>query len=269
MHRKRKYRYQRKSKLLIFSIVIILTIITSTAYGSLSRDLNITSVASIRNILSNLEFRYEYNTSTQGAWTNYSYDIEIENTSSSSVFAWDFVITSPDDVRDLSCWGMICTLNNGTIRLVNESYNGLINPGEIVTAGLSFRTRDDNYVIEPEPDLPDEDEEFAENVLVTSNMTNSWQSGNRMIWQYDVVVANNNDESTRTWSFDLIKSRHDQIESAWNINYVVVSNTLVSVSNESWNGSIPANGSISFGMQISTRRNDTFDFVVENIQAVK
>ena len=264
---RRKRRADKKKKL-IFSLIFVFAFISSTAYAALSSDVNIMGIASIRNIVSNLEFRYEYSTSTQGAWTNYSYEVEIENTSSSAVYSWDFIISAPEDVRDLSCWGIVCNLNSNTINLSNESYNGFLNPGDVAQGGITFRTRDPNYVIEPEPDDPEPDDDFAENVEVIATPGNNWQSGNRRIWQYEVTVTNNNDEATRTWSFDLIKSRHDQIESAWNINYVV-STELISISNESWNGNIPANGSISFGMQISTRRNDTFDFVIENINAIK
>ena len=278
----RKPRFRRK-KDLIFIVIFVAAFLSTTAYAALYKDLNISGIARITNSTSNLEFRHSVSTTTQGPWTNYNFEIEVENISFRAVDSWLFTISVPDDIRNLECFDIVCTLNGNTMALSNDSSNSLIMPGEVVVASMTFRTRDGDYEIDPEPDPdpdpdpepdpdpdpdPDDpiDEDFEENILVTTILVNNYTQGRDQFYEYELTIENNNEQTpTSSWSFQVPLEGRSEFSSASNVNYVVSSN-MVEFSNTSSNGTINPGSSTTLNLNFVTHRNDTFSLVVENFE---
>ncbi len=266
---RRRVRKKRQKKFHNFWLLIFLIsfFMFGLGYAMLSQEIEMTGTANI-NIAgeSDLQFEYSLTTWTQGSWIYYQYNITVTNIGNETVDSWAFSTGVPDDLRSLSCWNGICTHENETLHVENESWNGTIEPGQSQTnIGVEFRTQDDNYVIDPDPEDPEDpedpsDPELAENIVVEAVLDEAWQSGNRRYAQYDVYVTNENEVAISWWEFYMTKPSQGQggdMDNMWNANYVDEGGYF-HISNASWNGTIESDASVNFGFIISMHQNDSW-----------
>lgn len=82
---------------------------------------------------------------------------------------------------------------------------------------------------------------------LTSSITNSWSGG----YQLQLTVTNNGTAPTTTWTAGfMFGDSAETIASSWNAT-VKLTGTQVTAVNANYNGSIPANGSTTFGMVVN------------------
>ncbi|GAA4445607.1 carbohydrate-binding domain-containing protein [Phytohabitans houttuyneae] len=77
---------------------------------------------------------------------------------------------------------------------------------------------------------------------VTYAITNQWQGG----FQADVTIANTGAAAVNGWTLRWAFANGQQITQAWNASHTQ-SGAQVTATNAAWNGTIPPNGSASFG----------------------
>lgn len=75
-------------------------------------------------------------------------------------------------------------------------------------------------------------------------VTNSWQGG----FTADVELTNQTASSFQGWVFDMAFDR--KVESVWSAKLLSSGEEGFRVQNESWNASLPAGGTVKFGMQV-------------------
>ena len=78
----------------------------------------------------------------------------------------------------------------------------------------------------------------------TATLKSSWEDGGKTCYQFDVKLENPGNSDTSQWAIDIHFSGDIAFSSGWSGKYSANGNTL-HVTNESYNGVIPAGGSIS------------------------
>ena len=78
----------------------------------------------------------------------------------------------------------------------------------------------------------------------TATLKSSWEDGGKTCYQFDVKLENPGSSDTSQWAIDIHFSGDIAFSSGWSGKYSANGNTL-HVTNESYNGVIPAGGNIS------------------------
>ena len=91
-------------------------------------------------------------------------------------------------------------------------------------------------IVEPPIDPPTENDGYK----VEFEVTQDWHSGGN----YQMTIFNNGSEPITDWSLSFEFAK--KIQSAWDVNFTS-KDSVYTVKPNSWNGSIPAKGSVSFG----------------------
>ena len=78
----------------------------------------------------------------------------------------------------------------------------------------------------------------------TATLKSSWEDGGKTCYQFDVKLENPGNSDTSQWAIDIHFSGDIAFSSGWSGKYSANGNTL-HVTNESYNGVIPAGGNIS------------------------
>lgn len=77
----------------------------------------------------------------------------------------------------------------------------------------------------------------------TAEVKNSWDSGGKVCYQYEVTIQNVSSTDCGSWSIDLSFNEDISFNDGWNGEYSASGNTL-RITNKDYNGNIPAGGSI-------------------------
>lgn len=80
-------------------------------------------------------------------------------------------------------------------------------------------------------------------VTYTVELKNSWESGSKTFYQYDITVTNNGTADCSTWSLHIDFSGDIAVDSGWNANYTAEGSAL-SVTPVDYNSKIFAGGSL-------------------------
>jgi len=82
--------------------------------------------------------------------------------------------------------------------------------------------------------------------VVNYNIQNDWGTGATVL----VTIKNNSTNAINEWSLVWKFTGNQVINNLWNGKYTA-SGSTITVKNENWNANIPANGSLSFGFNMS------------------
>ena len=89
------------------------------------------------------------------------------------------------------------------------------------------------------------------NVSVTTEMSNSWQSGSGKCYQYNLDIKNNSSSEISNWTVTITFSGDVSIDQSWNAEYTVSGNTVTVKPVEDWAKTLAAGGSFNGGFIIS------------------
>lgn len=87
-------------------------------------------------------------------------------------------------------------------------------------------------------------------------LSNTWQEGGNYCGGYDVTITNNSGKQIEGWTATVTVPNGFEIISGWNAKYSVNGTTLT-VTNESYNGTVANGGNISFGFNFSSPKEFT------------
>lgn len=104
----------------------------------------------------------------------------------------------------------------------------------------------------PETEKPVQNSDFT----AQWNLSSTWQDGGNYCGGYDVVITNNSGKQVESWTATVTVPNGFEIISGWNAKYKVNGSTLT-VTNESYNGSIANGGEVSFGFNYSSPKEFT------------
>ena len=111
----------------------------------------------------------------------------------------------------------------------------------------------------PETQKPEQSSDFT----AQWNLSSTWQDGGRYCGGYDVVITNNSGKQVESWTATVTVPDGFEIISGWNAKYDTNGSTLT-VTNESYNGTITNGGNISFGFNYSSPKEFTPPDIVFN-----
>lgn len=87
-------------------------------------------------------------------------------------------------------------------------------------------------------------------------LSNTWQDGGNYCGGYDVTITNNSGKQIEGWTATVTVPSGFSIISGWNAKYSV-SGTTLTITNESYNGTVANGGNISFGFNFSSPKEFT------------
>jgi len=108
----------------------------------------------------------------------------------------------------------------------------------------------------PETEKPDDKPTQNSDYTAQWNLSSTWQDGGKYCGGYDVVITNNTGKQVESWTATVTVPNGFEIISGWNAKYKVNGSTLT-VTNESYNGTIANGGEISFGFNYSSPKEFT------------
>lgn len=89
------------------------------------------------------------------------------------------------------------------------------------------------------------------NLSIGAKVSNSWSEGGQVVYQYDLSITNTGTSPVSSWSVSIPFNEPPTVKTGWGSKYSVNGNTLT-VSNESYNGTIAAGQTLSgIGIQVS------------------
>ncbi|MBE6880373.1 MAG: endoglucanase [Ruminococcaceae bacterium] len=115
----------------------------------------------------------------------------------------------------------------------------------------------------PETEKPDDKPTQNSDYTAQWNLSSTWQDGGKYCGGYDVVITNNTGKQVESWTATVTVPNGFEIISGWNAKYKVNGSTLT-VTNESYNGTIANGGEISFGFNYSSPKEFTPSYIKFN-----
>jgi len=168
--------------------------------------------------------------------SSFNYKLKITNNGTEKITGWVVEFNYPGTI--LSSWsGDFEDLGNHKYSITSYDYNYSISPGSSITlqgSGSSFAGNTiSDFLIKKTYDRIDASVSFA--------ITNSWSNG----FNYSVSITNNTSQMITGWTLEF--TYDGTIKKAWDAKFEKISSTRFGFSNpESYNITIPANGTISF-----------------------
>ena len=101
-----------------------------------------------------------------------------------------------------------------------------------------------------EVDIPEE-KPADKAIVVSCNISNTWQEDGMECSQIEVALKNNTGSDTASWSIKLDLGQQAEIMQSWNVNISANGNTITA-SNVDYNGTISAGGETTFGFIVKT-----------------
>lgn len=211
------------------------------------------------------------------SWTNngettYMYDLTFTNYDDETLYYWNLRFEVPEDATVTTNAATITTYLT-TINLSQKDWNAVVAPGSsvsmqlvIVTSDATFQigevlidhcTKFTDFPVNPDnpdnpndPNNPDDPTETECNIDLSSTLKGSWMSGTDKVYKYEIVMVNNRTTDIYYWN---IKSLVPSDATA--VAYVAIptiSNRVLNLQNQTYNGNVVAGGSVSFEIQITT-----------------
>ncbi len=110
----------------------------------------------------------------------------------------------------------------------------------------------DTTTKKPETEKPAQKTDFT----AQWKLSNTWEEGGNYCGGYDVTIVNNSGKQVEGWTATVTVPSGFSIISGWNAKYTV-NGSVLTITNESYNGSIANGGSISFGFNFSSPKEFT------------
>ncbi len=283
-----------KSTIIISVVFVISLLFIGTGYSLLSQNLEINGTASASEQAVNIINGFGVNSRISDTWYNnfryyFNTKVELVNESGSDTTGWKISMDVPSDVSDIQCWSANYELENERLTLSNLDYDSNVASGTslevgfILSSGIVSSFKPSNVVItiytlespngfdisipntgsitDPEnPEEPEEPEEptdpnFSKYLDVSITTTNSWNDGEYNMAQYSVVIKNKSTKTVMSWGLEISDADKFDITGCWSANYILT-DTILSFSNVSYNGTINPDSSVEFGMTIKTKEKD-------------
>lgn len=272
--------YRKRKNNLITTLVILITFILffffSIGYSVLKQTLTISGNASTLGNQMSDDVSFTVDSWFDGNLYYYKVSMTVTNRNSLPFISWNISMDVPNDANLQNHSGITAYILDSRIMCNNTSYNGNVAPNGSVNFEFQISTSLSEYIptniifngnLEDTPLPPEEEENPDSNDIdINFTVTNSWKSGGFNYYQYDVTIANNNTNlSTKSWQFDITLPKHTNVNQSWNTNLTQVSDTQITFYNYDYNGIIPPNSNIVFGLIIETK---TKNFIPEPINIV-
>lgn len=132
----------------------------------------------------------------------------------------------------------------------SDTYSGIADTSEAVSGNDESRAEtagSSSSEEKPAESVPEQENPFA----VEWKLSNTWNDGDNYCGGYDVVITNRSGRDIEGWTANITVPDGFKLSSQWNGSFEV-NGTVLKVTNEAYNGSIPANGTVSFGFNYSS-----------------
>ncbi len=142
---------------------------------------------------------------------------------------------STDDLSESGSWlynmfNQVYLLDNGSFGFVEtEEDDKLENENNVANK---------NSEIEYEQ-FGNESDDF----IISSYMTNNWESNGEQFYKYEISIENNSDEFIDSWEVDIPFNGNITLKDHWNGEYSVIGNNL-HIKSKEYNGKIEPHGSV-------------------------
>lgn len=258
MRRIERIKKKRKRRIILFSIIFLLTLFVAPAYAYLSQQLKLSGRSYIlvegNDVACEGNITYLIENWKNGEQIYYKLTFTILNNSAEDYNFWDVYFDVPEDTSLVSYSSTEAEIIGSRVKASNAVYNANIKAGESASFEIQLATKKENY--EPTiitinnctADVNNDSTGDHENLLVEFKVTNSY--GN-YTYQYDVIITNNSSTTLRGWNFSIEKPVNIILSNAWNTNYII-KDSHIEFSNLEYNATIEPGQSVSFGAVITT-----------------
>lgn len=270
--KKIKRRKIKKYRICLYILLFILIVITmSSAYAYISNLLKIDGVISIKkpenvNICDG-KLTYEIQ-----SWSNtdnlyyYLLRFTLTNTSTKAYNTWDVYFDIPEDTQLLSYSSVDAEIVRNKLKVSSLNYNSYLQPDnsinfevQLVTSNMYYEPTNISvnncYITNDNPnDMPNDgpNDDVYGDLNINFDFISSYNDEKAgKIYQYDVYVTNNTEDTITNWQFSIEKPSNYEIVNAWNCNYIV-KNNVIEFSNMTYNGFLEPGAIARFGIMIRT-----------------
>ena len=202
-------------------------------------------------------YTVSYSQNSWGAGATVS--LIITNNSSSAINGWTVNFSYSGNQKITNAWNCSFTQSGNSVTLTNADYNASIPAGGSVTAGFNITysgTNDapTNFTVRPisegpstptQTPPPEQSQPSAGNCAVSYSQ-NSWGTGATV----NLTIKNNGSQAVNGWTVNYTYAGNQKIANSWNCSYTQSGNS-VTLTNASYNATIPAGGSVTVGFNIS------------------
>lgn len=256
---RRRKKQARVIKITIFIFVLFSTFATSYSFFNnrlgISGRISGSIPASGFRYSSDSDVRLSISTPTLNRWYAdpnymYQYSFDITNNGQTKLVGFELEIKFNSNITSIDVWNYDGIFSEKTIKITDLT-NGLtpgqtINMSFIVGSPASLLTISSVKLKGIDPG--NDNEITPEQLPIEFAVTNGW--GN-YTYQYNVIVNNKTGKKINGWSFEIDLPSGTSQNGGWNAEFVKLGQKLT-ISNVAHNGVIENNGSVSFGLQIST-----------------
>ncbi len=169
--------------------------------------------------------------------------IEVMNQHNISYVAWN--ISNKNETSAI--------INSNCSKTNGFSWNDLSASGKWVyktltgssnlTGSSSVPSKAPSTTIRVNPTTTEAQKGIAGNPTYTAKVTNSWESGAQVFYQYELTLSNPTNSDFSSWNVTLPFNESITLSNGWNGNYSVSGNKL-RITSMDYNGNIPAGSSI-------------------------
>ncbi|HBF36147.1 MAG TPA: hypothetical protein DDW50_02375 [Firmicutes bacterium] len=192
---------------------------------------------------------------TQFDWGNGSgatVNVTIKNTGTTAVTGWTLAFNFPGNQKITDLWRGIFTQNGTEVTVTNESYNGSIAAGgcEYFGFNLSYsgtNTIPTNFVVNGITATTSSSTTTIGNFVVSYSQTD-WNNGSGAT--VNVAITNTGSTTVNGWKLVFSFNGNQKITGLWQGIYTQ-NGSLVTITNETYNGLIAPGGTVNFGFNIS------------------
>lgn len=183
----------------------------------------------------------------------------LKNIGSESFDNYKITLTFNHNIETVNIWNNSYTIEGNKLIITNDSVN--LNPNNSIEIGFIASCLNANLnIVKIKMETTTSTEEIDPNKFtVAFNKTNGW--GN-YTYQYNVTLTNKTGSQITYWQLDVFLPDGTSYLSGWSAIFTFSGNSLI-IKNESYNGRINNNSSVSFGLQLST---NIVDFVPDDIK---
>lgn len=284
-------RKKAKNKTISFKTIIIIFIVVlcsiSIGYSLLYKRLSIVGkgelVISDDPTKTGIEFTYNLEPWYNGKVFYWNCNGKLTNLTTDTVENWKLIIDVPEDVTEIQCWSVKCSVSNGKAIFegsdstdlaanasisfgfqLSSSLTGEWEPNNYTVTGTNTPTPSPSPTTSPSPSptptptpttSPTPDPGTNEDIVVAVKLGDPWQSGDYYVRDCSYTITNNSDTAISSWKFKMSVPDGTSIVAAWDMNYVEADGYII-FSNGQWNGSVDVGKTVSLNFQLKSKEKD-------------
>lgn len=184
----------------------------------------------------------------EGGFYKRHYTFSIQNIGNENYDNYKLTLTFNQNIEGVSIWNDQYEIVSNKVIISNSGVNLLPGSSREISFIVSYRNENisiNKIKLEIKTDVEEVD---PSDFIITFNQSNSWGA---YTYQYNVNVRNNTGNTVTYWQLDITLPPGTTHGGGWNAKFSTLGNILI-IKNETYNGTIPNNSSVSFGLQLNT-----------------